>query len=82
MTEIEKAREAFLSMIADAGDNFQEQPNGDVNDAGRMIDCTTYKLITDRLQFDELCEALGITPNHGETLMEAIDRLIQLPASP
>lgn len=77
---IENAREAFLSMIADAGDDFQEQPDGDVNDAGRMIDCTTYKLITGHRQFEELCEALGIKrARYDEPLMEAIDRLIQVP---
>lgn len=82
MTELETAREAFLNMLADAGDNFQEQPDGDVNDAGRMIDCTTYKIITCHRQFEELCEALGIKrARYDQSLMDAIDEAIATPAA-
>ena len=77
MNELETAREAFLSLLADAGDNFQEQPDGDVNEAGRMMDCTTYKIITGHRQFEELCEALGIKRSrYDQSLMDAIDEAI------
>lgn len=82
MSDLEAAREAFLSMLADAGDDFQEQPDGDVNDAGRMMDCTTYKIITGHRQFEELCEALGIKRSrYNQSLMEAIDEAIAVPAA-
>lgn len=81
MTDIEKAREAFLNMLADAS-VFEEQPDGDMNDAGNMIDCTTYKIITGWRQFEELCEALGIKrQRYDETLMDALGRHIQAPSA-
>lgn len=87
MTDLEKAREAFLNMLADAGEDFQEQPDGDVNSAGRTIDCTTYKIITGYRQFEELCEALGIKrARYDQSLMDAIDaaisRMCALEATP
>lgn len=80
-TGISAAREAFLNMIADAY-VWEEQPDGDVNEHGRAIDCTTFKLITGWRQVEELCDALGIERRRTEeTLAEAIDRHIQAPPS-
>lgn len=80
MDDITKAREAFLNMIADAVE-WEEQPDGDVDSNGRMMDCTTYKLITGWRQLEELCEALGIERKRmDENLMDAIDRHSLMPA--
>lgn len=81
MSDLEKARDAFLNMLADALE-FEEQPDGDVNESGHMIDCTTYKIITGYRQFEELCEALGIKRDrYDEPLINAIDRHILAPVN-
>jgi len=71
MTDLEKARDAFLNMIADAIE-WEEHPDGDVNDAGQMIDCTTYTLRTNPKQLEELVDALGIKRGRTQSLMDAI----------
>ncbi len=79
MTDLEKAREAFLGMLADAI-VWEEQPDGDVSSSGRTIDCTTYNLVTGPRQLEELCEALGIKRARvDEPLMDAIDRHLVAP---
>lgn len=81
MTRIESAREAFLSMLADAS-VFEEQPDADMNDVGKLIDCTTFKLIVGHSQFEGLCDALGIERNrYDEPLIDALTRYIQTPAA-
>lgn len=81
MDPLTKAREAFLNLIADASE-WEEDPDGDMNDAGAMIDLTTYKLRTGRMQLEELAEALGIKRAYDESVKDAIDRAVQEPAQP
>lgn len=75
MSAIEAAREAFLNLIADAIE-WKEEPDGDIDSSGRMINCTTYHLITGYRELDELVEALGIDRRYDETAYQAIDRAI------
>lgn len=78
MTDLETARECFLSMLADG--EWEEQPDGDVNDAGRMIDCTTFKFVVGHRQLAEFCEAIGIKVDRfEETVKDALDRAIATP---
>jgi len=79
MDKLEKAREAFLNLIADAVD-YEYNPDGDVTDSGYPIDCSTFKIVTRRSQMDELVEALGIPRRFDEDVADAIDRAIDAAA--
>lgn len=76
----EVAREAFLNLLADAV-TFEEQPDADINDAGRTIDCTTFKIIIRTRQMEEFMDALGIEIKWNETTMDALTRAIEAPAA-
>jgi len=73
--ELGRLRNEFLNLLADAHE-WVEQPDGDVDSNGRMIDCTTYKLIVSAHSLQNFCEAIGIEQKHQEGLMDALDRYI------
>ncbi len=69
-----EAREAFLNLIADAI-KWEENPDGDADDNGRPIDCTTYSLEVSRSSLQDFCADVGIRPKWSESLKDCIDRL-------
>lgn len=75
------ARECFLSMLADAGEEFREDVDGDADGDGRQVITVTYHLESGSSQFEELCEALGIKgPTfYDDSWMVAIQRAIEAP---
>lgn len=80
MDDKTKIRESFICLLADALE-WEEQPDGDIDSNGRMVDHTTYKLIVTAHSLREFCDDLGVRPHHGEGLMDALDRLIEAPAT-
>jgi hypothetical protein len=69
------ARNCFLDFMADG--EWEEQPDADINESGRQIDCTTHKLIVSEHCLAVLAEALGITAQYNETTKQAIERAVQ-----
>lgn len=67
-------RDAFLNMVADG--EFEEDPDGDVQD-GRLINCTTYHLTAIPYQaFEDFLCAIGIDQALYETGGDAVRRVL------
>jgi hypothetical protein len=68
------ARDCLLNLIADAK-RFDEDVDGDeVN--GRSVVYVDYHITTSDSQLRDLAETLGITPRWGETVGDALIRVI------
>lgn len=71
---LERAREAFLSMIADG--SSEEEPDGD-----ETGDCTRFIITTGHSQLDDLMDALGIPPaRYMERTAQRLDRALDAPS--
>lgn len=68
------AREAFLSLIADAI-KFEEDVDGDYRD-GRTVCICHYRMTVEAGQLADLVDALGIPRSRGEAPGAAIDRVL------
>jgi hypothetical protein len=80
MATIEDAREAFLSMIADAK-VWKENVDGDTDANGRSVMYIDYDLNIGAMELECLMDALGIDRHYTESLKDAIDRWISMPAA-
>lgn len=78
LTDIEKARDAFLNMIADA-DVWECDVDGDVDSNGRPLYSITYQLTSSHHGMEEFLETIGVTPNYMETFFDAVNRLTEEP---
>ena len=71
---LERAREAFLSMMADG--SSEEEPDGD-----ETGDCTRFIITTGHSQLDDLMDALGIPPaRYMERTVQRLDRALDAPS--
>lgn len=77
--ELELARECFLSMIAEAR-TWRENVDGDTDNNGRTVMYIDYDLNIRHSDLAELANALGIQAAWDETIKDAIDRELALPA--
>lgn len=69
-------RAAFLDFIVDGG--FMEHPDGDTDDEGRAVDCTTYTAAQmSRYVFDEFAEMFGFSSDANgfawDKIQQALD---------
>lgn len=80
MSDINKAREAFLDLIADAK-RFEEICDGDeVN--GMAAVYLSYEMTVDGRQLADLADALGVQARYMESPGDAIRRVIEEGGSP
>jgi hypothetical protein len=76
MSDLDRARLAFLNMVADAL-RFEEETNEDEDTTrGRVHVSTIYHLTVGHDQLLDLTLSLGIEKKHEESLIDSIDRAV------
>ncbi len=78
LTPIEKAREAFLNMIADA-ESWECDVDGDIDNNGRTVCYVTYSLVSSHHAMEEFLESIGIEPKRDESFFDAVNRMADEP---
>jgi hypothetical protein len=74
--KLQAAREAFLTLIADAEQWGIDYEADQSPDTARMIDCSTYNIRGPISGLRDLCEALDIKPKYMQSLEDAIQAAV------